>query len=300
MAENSKPAGQLSENGAVQEFLKLLTENRPDKGQDFSVMLWQLEGMGRQLDAALHELQEVKTQLAEMQKSPAVRFTARAVSAAGGRLQAVQERLAEIRDRIVEGAKEAVAGFKRVGVKALDKAVSALCIKKALERTQKDLTESISDVKESIGKIETIGIELRSVGGHIRNAGRVIAGKEQQKVDGGMEGRFQAAVLSPLRIEKNILTKLNNITLAAIGSVERLEQAAGRTKEEAIPKDGQKKGPKIWEDVDDADSAEPPKKKQPEKEKPSVLKEIQEGKAQAAARTVPAPDKERKMQAVSL
>ena len=63
MAENNKPAGQLSENGAVQEFLKLLTENRPDKGQDFSVMLWQLEGMGRQLDAALHELQEVKTQL---------------------------------------------------------------------------------------------------------------------------------------------------------------------------------------------------------------------------------------------
>jgi len=300
MAENNKSAEQLSENGAVQEFLKLLTENRPDKCQDFSIMLWQLEGMGRQLDAALQELQEVKTQLAEMQKSPAGRFTARAVSAVEDRLQAMQERLTEIKDRILEGAKEAVAGFKRAGVKALDKAVSALCIKKVLERTQKDLTESISDVKQSIGKIETIGQELRSVGGHIRNAGRAVVGKEQQKVDGGTEGRFQAAVLSPLRMEKNILTKLNNITLAAIGSVERLEQAARRTKEKPIPEDGQEKGPEAWEDMDDADSVEPPKKKQPEKEKTSVLKEIQEGKAQAAAWTVPAPDKERKVQTVSL
>lgn len=300
MAENNTQTGQLSENGAVQELLKLLAENSPDKGRDFSVMLWQLEGMGRQLDAALQELQEVKTQLAEMQGSPARRFTARAVSAVEDRLHAMQERMAEIKDRIVEGAKEAAASFKRAGVRALNKVVSALGIKKALEAAQKDLAESITDVKKSIGKIETIGTELRSVGGHIKNVGRAVTGKEQQTVDGGTEGRFQAAVLMPLRTEKNILTKLSNITLAAIGSVERLEQAAGHTKEENMPDGGREKDAGVWEDMDDTTSAGPPPKKQPEKEKPSVLKEIREGKAQAAARSVPAPDKERKMQAVSL
>lgn len=300
MAENNTQTGQLSENSAVQEMLRLLAENSPDKGQDFSVMLWQLEGMGRQLDAALQELQEVKTQLAEMQGNPAGRFTARAVSAVEGRLHAMRERMAEIKDRIVEGAKEAVAGFKRASVKALDKVVSALCIRKALEAVQKDLAESISDVKKSIGKIEAIGTELRSVGGHIKNVGRAVAGKEQQAVDGGTEGRFQAAVLMPLRTEKNILTKLSNITLAAIGSIERLEQAAGRTKEETVPDGGREKDAGAWEDMDDTASANPLPKKQPEKEKPSVLKEIREGKAHAAARSVPAPDKERKMQAVSL
>lgn len=39
MAENNTQTGRLSESGAVQELLRLLAENSPDKGQDFSVML---------------------------------------------------------------------------------------------------------------------------------------------------------------------------------------------------------------------------------------------------------------------
>ena len=240
MAKNNQTqTGQLLENESVQEFLKLLMKNRPEEGQDFSVLLWQIEGMGRQLDAALQELNEVKTQLAGMQETQEKRFVDRVTQTVEGKIHTIQERMAEMKKRIIEGAKKAVAGFKRVGVKALDKVVSALGIKKALEQTHKDLTESISDIKQSIGKIETIGQELRSVGGHIKNVGRVMTGKEQQKIDGGKEGHFQSAVLSPLRLQKNILTKFNNLTLSAIGSVERLEQAAGHTREDTLPEAGQ-------------------------------------------------------------
>lgn len=280
-------SGPVQEDQAVQEFLKLLMEHRPDKGQDYSMMLFQMDGMARQLEAALNELQVVKQQLAKTQESPAKNFISRAVNAVENRLHAMQERLSGMKDHIVENAKQAVAGFKQKGVEALDKAVSALHVKKGLETIQQDLSESISDVKQSIGRIETIGHELRSVGGHIKNVGRAVTGKEQQLVDGGTEGRFQAAILAPMRAEKKILSSLNNMALAAIGGVERLEQAAGRELEQ--PEETE---PEEWD-------GEPEQPAALEEKKPSVLKDLQEKKAQVA-RPAPAPDKERKPQEAAL
>lgn len=285
---------QVQENQAVQEFLKLLMENRPDKGQDYSMMLFQMDNMAGQLEAALNELQTVKQQLSEMQENPVKRFVSRTVNAVENKLHTMQERLSDMKEHIVEGAKQAVEGFKRTGISALDKAVSALGVRKALEATQKDLSQSISDIKKSIEKIETIGHELRSVGGHVKNVGRAVIGKEQQSVDGGREGRFQAAVLAPMRTEKKILNQLNNMALAAISSVERLEQAAGRNQEQPETEE-----PELAEEWDDEESV-PEKTAAKEKEKPSILKDLQEKKAQAAARPAPTPDKERKPQEAAL
>lgn len=288
-ADSPPKSGPLQENQAVQEFMKLLMENRPGKGQDYSMMMFQMDNMAGQLEAALNELQVVKQQLAQVRESPAKSFVSRAVNAVEKRLHAMQERLSDMKDHIVENAKQAVADFKQKGVETLDKAVSALGVKKGLEAMQNDLSASISDMKQSIGKIETIGHELRSVGGHVKNVGRAVVGKEQQLVDGGAEGRFQAAILAPMRAEKMILGQLNNLALAVIGGVERLEQAAGR--EQAAEME-----PEQPEDLDMG----PEKPVVREEKKPSVLKDLQEKKAQAAARPAPAPDKERKPQEAAL
>ena len=152
-------------------------------------------------------------------------------------------------------------------------------------------------MKKSIEKVENLGHELRSAGGHIKNAGRTIMGKERQEIDGGSEGRIQAAVLSPLRMEKTILNQLNNMALAAIGNVERLEQAAGHTKEEAVSEAGQEE-PETFEAVDELEDLEP--SADSGKEKPSVLKDLQEKKALAAAQTMPVPDKGTKSREAAL
>ena len=297
MNDQSMQAGQLQENEAVRQFLQLLMENRPDKGQDYSMMLWQMDSMANQLNSALNELHDVREQLAKMQENPVKRFVLHVADAVEGRLHAMQICLAEMKERIVEGAKEAVEGFKRTGVKALDQAVSALGVKKALESIQKGIGESITDVKKSIEKVENLGHELRSAGGHMKNAGRALMGKEQQEVDGGSEGRFQAAVLSPLRMEKTILNQLNNMALAAIGGMERLEQAAGHTKEEAALEAGQEAA-EMPVGMEDMEGLEPAPDKG--KGKPSVLKDLQEKKAQAAARPSPVPEKEKKSHEAAL
>ena len=43
MNDQNVQTEQLQENEAVKQFLQLLMENRPDKGQDYSMMLWQMD-----------------------------------------------------------------------------------------------------------------------------------------------------------------------------------------------------------------------------------------------------------------
>lgn len=279
---------QLKDNEAIQEFLKLLMENTPERGQDYSTMLWQVDGMTRQLEQALNELQAVKQELSKMQENPVKRTVSRIVQGMEQKIHALQERLSGVKDTIVENAKQVVENVKQTGISALDKTVSFLGIGKALNAMQEDLRRTMADTAKSIDKLETIGHELRSVGGHFKNVGRAVIGKEQHHIDGGTEGRFQAAVLAPMRKEKELLGHLNNMVLAAIGGVERLEQAADRNKEQPEAEE-----PQQTEELE----GEPAPRNPEKKEKPSVLKDLQEMKTQAAAHTAPVPDKAKAVEA---
>lgn len=294
MKEENRPDGRFMEHEAVREFYKLLMENRPEAGQDYSVLLWQMENMAQRLDSAMKELSEVRGQLATMQESPVKTFISHTMNAVERRLHSMQEGLMDMKGCIIEGAKQAVARVKQTGIKALDKTVSVIGIKDGLEVMQKTVSASMADIKNTIEKIEAVGQELRSAGGHLKNVGRAASGKERKAVDGGTEGRFQSALLSPLRAERDILVKLNNLTLAAIGNVERLEQAARNKEVRSI--------------VSAEDNAPPEhpaeaRKKPAENDKAgksSVLNDLKEKKNQAAAHPSPAQDKKRKAKEAAL
>lgn len=282
----------LQEKEAVKEFMKLLMENRPEMGQDYAAMLRQVDSMAGKLDAVLEELREVKSQLSRVQEKPAVWSASRMAGMVEDRLHMVHDRLSIMKVRIAEGAKEAVENFRHMGVAALGKAVSVLGIKRALEDVKIDLDSSAADMQKSIERIEAVGSELRSVGGHVKNIARAVAGKEQQAVDGGREGRFQAAVLAPMRREKAMLDRLCSMVSAAISSVERLEQAAGRgrrTEKAAQQETRTETSGEKQAEQKQAGSRE---------EKHSVLKTLQEKKAEAAAR--PTPDRGRRPQEAAL
>ncbi len=228
--------------------------------------------MSRQFDAVVQELQTVKDQLA-YEKQPAVQKIMRDVAAnLENKVEWAQNMLADLRERIADCARNAVENFKEMGVSALDNAVFAIGVKNALESLQEHISGMIADTKQNIEKVENIGHELRSVGGHLKNAGRAVTGKEAQSVDGGHEGRFQSVVLAPMRAAQNLLINMNNATLAAIGGVEHLEQTA--------------------ETARDARAARKPGKHLGKK--PSIRQVLAEKKAEAAARSAPAPEKEHK------
>lgn len=145
-------------------------------------------------------------------------------------------------------------------------------IHKTLEAVQQNISGSLADARKNIEKIETLGHELRSVGGHLKNAGRAVTGRETQAVDGGQEGRFQAAVLAPMRTVHKMLSTMNNATLAAIGSVERLETAAETVREAKKPPVQQTEN----------EEKEPEHKEEPtenqHREKPSIRQTLTEKK----------------------
>ena len=63
----------LQGNEEVQQFMKLLEENgRQGQAADLSALMWYMDGMNRQFEAVLVELQEVREQLAQ-EKRPSVR-----------------------------------------------------------------------------------------------------------------------------------------------------------------------------------------------------------------------------------
>lgn len=54
----------LQSNETIQQFMKLLEENgRQGQVQDLSALMWYMDGMNRQYEAVLQELQEVRQQL---------------------------------------------------------------------------------------------------------------------------------------------------------------------------------------------------------------------------------------------
>lgn len=264
----------IQEQEILQAFLKLMEENsRKEQAQDMTFLLSYLRDMEHQLDAVVKELHTVKQELEEQKEvlnAPEKREAASRVEQLESRAHRLLEGIEKLRNRIVTCAANALESVKQTGTVALDRAVSAMGLGKALSAIQKSLSRSMADTKASIEGIETMGRELRSIGGHLKNVGRSITGKETQRVDGGREGAFQAGILAPLRASYRIHSRMNNSTLAAIGAVERLEQAAAKVQEKRAEK------------------------------KPSVRKNLEEKKVEAVTRPASAPDKEKRPKEATL
>ena len=260
---------------AIQQFKKLLEENnREGQAADLSALMWYMDGMTRQYEAVLRELQNVRQQL-DQEREPPVQYVAqRAAATLEHKAHQIKGTLNSLWERIAGCAAAAVKNFKEIGVSALDKAIAAMGVKNVLESLHDHLNNSIADTKRSIEKVENMGYALRSVGGHLKNAGRAMAGKETLAVDGGQEGRFQSAVLAPMRATQKLLCGMNNATLAAIGGMEHLEQTAEAAREARAERQAEKK--------------------------PSVRQTLAEKKAEAAAQSIPTPEKEHKPQEAAL
>lgn len=266
----------LQENDTLQQFMKLLAENgREGQAADLSQLMWYMDGMTRQYESVLRELQEVRQQLAQSQETPQKNLIGRMVDALESKVQQVRSALDSLWTKISQRAAEAVENFAEAGVSALDKAADKALqgTKSALEGVRKTICGAYEDIKQNIKTVEEMGHELRSVGGHLKNAGRALTGKETLHVDGGQEGRFQSTVLAPMRATQKLLVGMNNATLAAIGRVEELERPVEERNRDLPRTTHQTPGKRLAK-------------------KPSIRQQLAASKAEAA-RAAPAQEREK-------
>lgn len=270
----------LQGNEAFQQLLKLLNENgKTIQAQDLSLMVWYLDGMERQFDTVLRELQEVKAQLAQ-ERQPVIKAIMQgSVTNLENKVQWARDSLSALRERIMDCAKNALKNFKDAGVSALDNAVAAMGVKKGLENLQEGLQNALSSMQETLGKAEEMGTQLRRGFRNIANAGRIATNKELDFDPKIEEGRFQSVILAPLRGAQKLLSNINNNTLAAIGAVEDLEQTADKARDRQAERAAGKPGKRLAK-------------------KPSIRQALKENQDKIAAAAAPAPDKEKKQEAV--
>ena len=272
---------EMENSPSFRELLKLLNENgRAVQGQDLSLMAWYLDGMERQFDSVLQELQRVKAELAQVteQQAPGKPLLTNMLETLEAKVEQARERLSAFRDKILKCAHNAVDRFKDAGVSVLDNAVAAMRVKKGLEHLQEGLQSSLSGMKEALGKAEEMGVQLRTGFRDIANAGRIAANKELDFDPKIEEGRFQTVVLAPMRGIQELLSNINNNTLAAIGVVEDLEQSADMARERQAERAAEKPGKRLAK-------------------KPSIRQALKNNQAEIAAKSAPVPDQEKKQEA---
>lgn len=242
----------LSDHETVMELLSLMKENgRELQANELSCLISALDSLEQQYSAVLAELKDIKQELTPEQPSFDL------VQAAQEKVEQARDQLSALKEKIISWAKTTVEDFKRVGVSALDAAISALGVKNLLEAMQDRVFRAMESMETSIKKVEAMGQELRSAGTHLKNAGRAATGKETQEVDGGQSGQVQAVVSAPLRAAHFALSQLEHTIQDAAGAVEQL----GHTAEQGRGK----------------------------REKPSVRRQLEQKKAEVSALPAPEP-----------
>lgn len=220
----------LKDHEAVKQMLSLMRENGKDgEAEEFLWLIECVDNLDRQYNAVLAELQKIREQLEQTQVPEQASMKNQALDA----LQAVQEKLEQarsqllaVKDKLISWAKNTLEDVKRLGITALDTAISTLGVQAMLKSMEDKTFDSMQGIQESIKKVEIIGEELRSAGAHLKNAGHTAIGRESQQVDGGSAGRFEAAVLSPMRAIHSVLTDMNRIIYSAEDAVDELNEAA--------------------------------------------------------------------------
>ena len=265
---------------AFQELLKLLNENgREDQARGLSLLAWYLDGMEHQLDSVLEELQSVKSELAQVtEQQSTTPFLVKMVETLEGKVEQARDRLVIFQNRIMECTKNAVDRFKDTGVSALDRAIAAMGVKKGLEHLEEGLKNSLVSLADTLAKAEEMGTQLRKGFRNIANAGRIAANKELDRDPKIEEGRFQSAILAPMRTVQRVLGDMRNSTLAAIGGLESLELSAEAAREAQTERAAQKPGKRL-------------------EKKPSIRQALQKNQAEIATKSVSAPDQVKKQEA---
>ena len=256
----------LEQDGGVQALVEAMKENdRPEMASNLLELtrrVDELEAQNRALEETVRGMQK------EIAALKASRFSVEhtilgAFAALQASVDSIKEQLGKVREGVTAWARDSAESVKLHGVSALDKSVSLLHVRPAMEAAQHGIQAALESVRAAVDRAEDTGFQLREAGRALKNASRAAMGKEENFTPAAQEGRFQKTLLAPIRGVKGTLNGMNEKALGAVGALEKLEQS-GRESRERLT------------------------------EKKSVREELRQSKREAAARALPAPDITRK------
>ncbi len=244
-AEQKNTKQGMEESDVIKQFMELLSQQgMGEQSQGFMEMFRYVATMQLQLSVVADELQGMREQLAQLQKSQpkaATEHLMDKVSQLQEKITILSERLSEVKDHLMETVAQAVSTFKEKGKEAMcavvQKGLSG--IKSLLAGYQERLQAVKTDYEKTANQIDSIGDELKQIGNSVSNVGRLIAGKGTKEVSDEKPGVALTRIINkPIkdvvaRLQKNIdtvdraLEKLDR--LSARFTVEKETEKGGRS-----------------------------------------------------------------------
>lgn len=224
----------IGEQEHLKEFFKLLSQNgQQQEASELSSLVTQLNQMEKQYTAVLSELKAVREQLEGIQDKGIKATVTKSVSSAQQKVEQAKDQLGHIRTSLSDMVKQTLASVKQHGISALNKAADFMGIKAALNDMRDNLNASISDTQKSIDRINAVGSELHALNEHGKNLERALIGKEAAELTQRNDDKgVLAAIAKPLKKSKAMLEGMEKGVTRALQSIDRLEKAAARGKEE--------------------------------------------------------------------
>lgn len=209
----------LMENPEIVELFGVLERNGLSKEhKEVESLVKYLDTMEVQFGEVLEELRDVKEQLSQIQDRGMKASVLRITEQAQGKVREVEGQLTRVRKNLIRSAGNALQTYKEKGRDALQKAVSAMKIPSALARIEEGLHTTVESMNRQADKMKVLNRELQVAGGHIKNVGRILRGKEQEKIE------IQTT-------DKGITTKIRKSFLVLSGRLSSMEQTTGQCEE---------------------------------------------------------------------
>lgn len=243
----------LGEQEHLKEFFEVLNDqSKEQESIELSALLSQLNQMEKQYTEVLDELKTVKGQLSNIQEKGIKTSAMNGVLKLQEKVTEAKNQLEHIKSDISNSVKQSLSLIKQHGISALNKTVDFIRLKKVLTNMRGNLNASISQTQKHVDKINAIGSEIHALSEHTNNLGRVLTGKETKELTQRNADKGTLAIVAKLlKRSKSMLEGMKQNVTHAIKMVDRLEQAASKSKE---------KKPSIRTELKEKSQKEPTKK----------------------------------------
>lgn len=291
----------LKDNAQVQNFIKLLKENKANEQFKTIVMLIDyVDTMEKRLDTAASKYKNMEKEIAALKDENSKSVFTKISDDVKLSVNETLEKLGKVKDAILDGIKNALTAVKNTGLSALNSVMKFFKVKDGLNDLRESVNKTILKAENAAEKIDKAFQNMHTAASNQRNVFRNLAGKET-KEDIKPNGKIAAAVKAPNKAAAAIMKGVRKIIDKATNSLDKLEKKAEQNRENSAKAKKQKAAEKekkqeiksqnkVLNKVNDSKNLENSVKKV-QKEKPSLLKKVEENKKIIEVKQVESKDK---------
>jgi len=194
--------------------------------EDIEQLMSYIKELKEQLDDAYEEIHYIRDVMESMQDKTLKVQLEKCMASAGEQIKEAKTACQNMKDRVYRDIGNAVQNAKTQGIRAVDKAVDIVHVRRALETIRNCLGKAADSLGKGMQRLDLAQKEADAIKKHIGNFTRAIAGKDEdmprQSSDKGVILRLH----NSLSFGKRQVEGLEKKTLNALDTVDHLHQLA--------------------------------------------------------------------------